>query len=78
MLAAQRQAYDACVAAKGAASCSLTFEPSALVTGELLLAFALMGVVALIPVLLRRFRKISTGGEAEQNWLILRHDERYG
>jgi uncharacterized membrane protein YdjX (TVP38/TMEM64 family) len=62
VLAAQRQAYDACVAARGTANCSMTFDSSALVTRELLLAFALMGVVALIPVLLRRFRKSPSGG----------------
>jgi uncharacterized membrane protein YdjX (TVP38/TMEM64 family) len=62
VLAAQRQAYDTCVAARGTANCSMTFDSSALVTRELLLAFALMGVVALIPVLLRRFRKSPSGG----------------
>lgn len=62
VLAAQRQAFDACVAAKGTGHCSLSFDASALVTRELLLAFAVMGLVALIPVLLRRFRKTAAGG----------------
>jgi uncharacterized membrane protein YdjX (TVP38/TMEM64 family) len=62
VLAAQRQAHDACVAIKGTAKCSLSFDSSALVTRELLLAFAVMGLVALIPVLLRRFRKTAAGG----------------
>jgi uncharacterized membrane protein YdjX (TVP38/TMEM64 family) len=57
VLDAQTAAHDACVATKGAANCPFEFEASALVTTNLLLALAALGVVALIPVLLRKFRK---------------------
>lgn len=52
---AQRQAYDDCVAS-GAADCAFSLDPGALITTELLLAFAALGVVSLLPVLLKRLR----------------------
>lgn len=60
VIEAQRTAYDQCKAAQtGGADtpCSLTLDPSALVTKELLIAFALLGGVALMPVVLKKFRK---------------------
>ncbi|MCC2098158.1 MAG: TVP38/TMEM64 family protein [Hyphomicrobiales bacterium] len=53
--AAQKQAYDNCIAA-GREGCTLTISPQQLVTRELILAFAAIGVVALIPVLVKRLR----------------------
>jgi uncharacterized membrane protein YdjX (TVP38/TMEM64 family) len=55
---AQNRIYAACLARAGAgaeASCPYTIDTSALVTKELLVAFALLGVVALIPVVYKRW-----------------------
>ena len=46
----------------GAGACTFSLDPTALVTVELLIAFAALGVVALIPVLLKRFRKGAPAG----------------
>lgn len=57
---AQRTAFENCKAAnpqdKGEI-CQFTLDPSAIVTSELLIAFAALGGVALIPVVLKKFRK---------------------
>jgi uncharacterized membrane protein YdjX (TVP38/TMEM64 family) len=50
----QREAFMACKAA-GAADCRLAIDLKALVSRKLLLAFAALGVVALIPMLARRW-----------------------
>ncbi len=55
LVAAQKQAYDACIAAGGAA-CKFDLSPSKLVTKELVLGFAAIGFAALIPVLLKKWR----------------------
>jgi len=55
---AQNAAHAACVAANpgtAEASCPYTIDTSALVTKELLIAFALLGVVALIPVAIKKW-----------------------
>ena len=56
---AQNKVYQACLA-KGPANpdvaCPYSIDTSALVTKELLVAFALLGAVALIPVFLKRLR----------------------
>lgn len=58
----QQQAYNACIAAKGAeGGCRFELDPGSLLTPEILIAFAALGVVALIPVVLRRLR----GGKTE-------------
>ena len=61
VITAQKQSHRDCLLAKGAQSseCSFSIDPGALVTKELLLAFAALGVVALIPVVLKKFRKQS-------------------
>ena len=46
----QMASYRSCVAAQGAANCSFTLEPSALLTRELVLGLAALGLVALIPL----------------------------
>lgn len=56
IIQAQGVAHDSCVAAKGAAACPIEFSPSALVTPQLLIAFAVLGVVALIPVALKKWK----------------------
>jgi uncharacterized membrane protein YdjX (TVP38/TMEM64 family) len=55
---AQNRSYAACLAKGGPnpeASCPYTIDTSALVTPELLAAFALLGIVALIPVIYKRW-----------------------
>lgn len=55
---AQNAVYKACLDKAGAAAataCEYKIDTSALVTKELLLAFAALGVVSLIPVLLKRW-----------------------
>ncbi len=52
---AQEMAYKACLAA-GTRPCELTFDIRAALTPQLLLAFAALGVLALLPVALRRWR----------------------
>lgn len=55
---AQNEIYRACLAKAGnAAACPYTIDLSALVTRELLLAFAALGFVALIPVALKAWSK---------------------
>jgi uncharacterized membrane protein YdjX (TVP38/TMEM64 family) len=58
---AQRALMDACEAARqpGDAPCRFAIDPGALITPELLLGFAALGVVALIPILVKKLRKSS-------------------
>lgn len=56
IITAQRQAHLACVAEQGAANCQFTLDAGALVTPQLLAAFAALGVVALIPVAVRKWK----------------------
>ncbi len=53
--AAQQKIYQACVAA-GGEGCSLSISPYQLVTRELVLAFAAIGLAALIPVVVKKWR----------------------
>lgn len=57
VLVAQKQAYDQCIARNSAENCDFGLDPTHLITNELLIAFAALGVVALIPVLAKRFWK---------------------
>lgn len=65
---AQREAYEACVAA-GRANCTFTISPQQLVTRELLIAFAALGFVALAPIIVRRWRarRANASGDASSN-----------
>ena len=57
---AQKQSYADCLTRQAGAAnveCKFTLDTSALITNELLLAFAALGVVALIPVLMKKFTK---------------------
>ena len=56
VIMAAKAEHAQCLAEKGAEVCKLTIHASSLVTKELLLALLLLGVVALIPVVLRRWR----------------------
>ena len=55
VIAAQEVAYRACVAS-GRADCTLQFDLGMIATPRLLAAFAAMGVIALIPVVVKRWR----------------------
>jgi uncharacterized membrane protein YdjX (TVP38/TMEM64 family) len=59
IIAAQRDTYRACLDRGGADECSLSLDPASLLTPELIAAFVALGVVALIPALVRALR----GGE---------------
>lgn len=65
VLAAQREAFQACQAAReaGDPACSFQFDASTLITPELLIAFAALGVVALIPAIVKKFKKAPAGSE---------------
>lgn len=58
VIEAQNASYRACLERAGAdaTACSYTIDTSALVTKELVLAFALLGIVALIPVALKKWK----------------------
>jgi uncharacterized membrane protein YdjX (TVP38/TMEM64 family) len=55
VLAAPGSAYRACLAS-GATDCKLQFDLGMIVTPQLLCAFAALGVIALIPVVVKRWR----------------------
>ncbi|MDX2157176.1 MAG: TVP38/TMEM64 family protein [Hyphomicrobiaceae bacterium] len=60
VIEAQNASYQSCLAkagAGGSASCPYTIDTSALVTRELVIAFALLGLVALIPVALKSWKE---------------------
>jgi uncharacterized membrane protein YdjX (TVP38/TMEM64 family) len=56
-IAAQAQAYRACVAA-GGAHCALGFDPNAAATPELIAALVVLGTLALTPVAIRRYKAV--------------------
>ncbi len=65
VIEAQKKSYADCLAAQAGGSaeeCGFTIDTSALVTTELLLAFAALGVVALVPVLIKKFGKSKSAG----------------
>jgi uncharacterized membrane protein YdjX (TVP38/TMEM64 family) len=64
VITAQEAAYRACLAA-GRPDCRLDFSMSALVTPQLLAAFVALGMVALIPVVVRKLRARRCAGMAE-------------
>ncbi|MBL8567175.1 MAG: TVP38/TMEM64 family protein [Hyphomicrobiaceae bacterium] len=58
----QNAIYNSCLAqhgTRGADACTYSIDTKALVTPELLAAFALLGVVALIPVVIKKFKSRS-------------------
>ncbi len=56
VIAAQQANYDACVAEKGADACTFSIDLGSLITKELLFAFAALGVVAILPVIVQKLR----------------------
>ena len=53
---AQKQVFDTCVAQNGAQNCTFSLDAGSLVTPQLLAAFAALGVVAIIPVVVKKLR----------------------
>lgn len=53
----QLSAYHACIAEQGSEACSLALDASALLSPELIWGFAGLGVIALLPLLLRLARR---------------------
>lgn len=64
VIEAQNRSYHACLAksSQSADACPYTIDTSALITKELLIAFALLGLVALIPVAMRKWRARHAAG----------------
>jgi uncharacterized membrane protein YdjX (TVP38/TMEM64 family) len=58
LIAAQEAAYNACLAA-GRSDCRLDFDLKAAVTPKLLIALTALGILALVPTLVRRWRSRS-------------------
>lgn len=59
VIKAQNRSYHACLAKMPASPdlvCAYKIDTSALITKELILAFALLGIVALVPVVLKKWR----------------------
>jgi uncharacterized membrane protein YdjX (TVP38/TMEM64 family) len=56
VIAHAKTGYAACVTANGPPACKLTINAGSLVTRELLFAFAALGIVALIPVAVKKWR----------------------
>jgi hypothetical protein len=58
VIAASEVQHAECVAAQGAGACRLSLNASSLVTRELMLACALLGLAALLPVAYKRWRNM--------------------
>lgn len=57
VILAAKNEHAACVALQGADACTLKIQASSLLTRELLSALVLVGLVALIPVVLKKWRR---------------------
>jgi uncharacterized membrane protein YdjX (TVP38/TMEM64 family) len=58
VVAAAKADYASCVAARGAEACKLTIKATSIVTKELIMALVLLGLAALIPVAMKKWRSI--------------------
>lgn len=61
----QQSVFQACVSDKGAGNCEFTLDIGALLTPQLLAAFAALGVVALIPVVVKKLRRRGKAASGE-------------
>ena len=59
VIEAQRLAHDSCIAGQSPDTCPFELSAASLVTPQLLAAFAVLGVVALIPVMLKKWKNLS-------------------
>lgn len=59
VLAAQREAFEVCQAARTAGDppCTFQFDAGTLITPELLIAFGALGIVALIPAIVKKLKQ---------------------
>jgi uncharacterized membrane protein YdjX (TVP38/TMEM64 family) len=57
IVTAAKNEYAACIALHGMDKCRLTINPSSFLTGELIQALILIGVVALIPIVIKNVKK---------------------
>ncbi len=55
MIAAQKNSYDQCIAARGS-DCRLTFDPADVLTPQLIAALVALGLLALMPVVVKYWR----------------------
>ena len=62
IIMAQKAANQQCIAEKGAEACPFELDAGALITTELLAAFVLLGIVSLIPVVLKRLKARKNAG----------------
>ena len=58
IIEAQTKVHDVCIAANGLAHCPFEISASSLVTPQLLIALAVLGVVSLIPVALKKWKSV--------------------
>ena len=58
IIEAQTKVHDVCVAANGMANCPFEISASSLITPQLLIALAVLGVVSLIPVALKKWKSV--------------------
>lgn len=56
LIAAQAQSHRDCIATKGSEACSFDLNPSALITPDIVIALTALGAVALLPVLVKRWK----------------------
>ena len=61
----QKAVYQSCIAQNGADNCEFALDAGALVTPQLLAAFAALGVVAVIPVIIKKLRRRKTAAPGE-------------
>jgi len=61
----QQAIYDACIAEKGAENCTFNIDAGALLTPQLLAAFAILGIVALIPVAIKYWKARANSSAAQ-------------
>ena len=67
IIAAQRQVYEACLARQAGGtlpegeSCAFTLDAGALLTPQMIAAFAALGIAALLPVVIRKIRGFQKG-----------------
>jgi len=64
IIMAQKAAFQACVAAHGHDQCRFALDPGALITPQLVAAFAALGVIAIVPVIWKRYKAHRTGNSA--------------
>lgn len=60
VLANENDVYQQCVATNGVEACEFHFSASSLVSQELIIGLVAMGLVSLIPIILKKFKKSNT------------------